>query len=231
MDNENLLFSIRILVVDDDEHLRSVLCNQLRNKGVLSLAEASRAGEALKQFDQFKPDLVLLDVGLPDGNGFEICKVLRNRGFKKPIIMLTGRQDEKALDTGANDYIAKPMRFRELFSRITAQLRQYKAANEVSFTTQNVEFQPASKTLTSLDTQRTIVLTEKETMILKKLFQIDPESISKEHLLSEVWGYRNVVATHTLETHIYRLRQKIFRLVEAPLIETTQDGYRITQSL
>ena len=81
--------------------------------------------------------------------------------------------------------------------------------------TQYVEFQPAHKTVISLETRRLVVLTEKETMILKKLFWIWPESISKESLLSEVWGYQNMLATHTLETHIYRLRQKISRLIEA----------------
>ena len=233
MDTENLPLSTRILLVDDDDYLRSVLSNQLRYKGVVAFAEASRASEAFDQIDTFKPDLILLDTELPDGNGLDICQRLRSHGFQKPIIMLTGQMDEeeivKGLDKWASDYIAKPMRFSELFSLICAQLRQYKASDDITFVTQKFEFQPNKKTLTCLDTQRVIFLTEKETMMLKKLFQSWPETISKEGLLSEVWGYQNMLATHTLETHIYRLRKKIARFTEAPLVETTQGGYRLVK--
>ena len=233
MDAENLLVSSRVLIVDDDDYLRKVLVSQLRHEGVVDLKEAAKASEAFEKVDQFKPDLILLDIQLPDGNGFDICTKLRARGFEKPIIMLTGQQEEtdiiKGLDTGANDYIAKPMRFGELVARIRVQLRQYKSSDDVRFTTQDLEFQPANKTLTALDSQRVVVLTEKETMILKKLFRIWPAATSKEMLLSEVWGYQNMLATHTLETHIYRLRQKIARLTADPIVETTQEGYRLVK--
>ena len=233
MDTENLPLLTRILLVDDDDYLRSVLSSQLRNKGIIAFAEASRASEAFDQIDTFKPDLILLDEELPDGNGFDICQRLRARGFQKPVIMLTGQKNEKdivkGLDKGADDYIAKPMRFSELFSLVCAQLRQYKAADDIRFMTQNVEFHPSKKTLTRLGTQLVIFLTEKENMMLKKLFQTWPEAISKEGMLSEVWGYQNMIATHTLETHIYRLRKKIARLTEAPLVETTQGGYRLVK--
>ena len=233
MDTENLPLLTRILLVDDDDYLRSVLSSQLRKKGVMAFAEASRASEAFDQIDTFKPDLILLGMELPDGNGLDLCQRLRERGFQKPIILLTGQMDEedivKGLDKGASDYIAKPMRFSELFSLVCAQLRQYKSSDDVRFVTQQFEFQPKNKTLTCLDTHRVIFLTEKETMMLKKLFQIWPETISKEGLLSEVWGYQNMLATHTLETHIYRLRKKIARFTEAQLIETTQGGYRLVK--
>ena len=233
MDIENLLLSTRILIIDDDDYLRSVLSSQLRNEGVESISEAAKASEAFDRVDLFKPDLVLLDIEFPDGNGFDICKGLRTRGFQKPIIMLTGQQEETdiitGLEKGANGCIAKPLRFGELLALIKAQLRQYLASDDIRFMTQYVEFQPAHKTVISLETRRIVVLTEKETMILKKLFWIWPEAISKESLLSEVWGYRNMVATHTLETPIYRLRQKITRLIETPLIETTQDGYKLVK--
>ena len=160
MDTENLPLLTRILLVDDDDYLRSVLSSQLRNKGVIAFAEASRASEAFDQIDTFKPDLILLDMELPDGNGLDICQRLRAHGFQKPIIMLTGQMDEedivKSLDKGASDYIAKPMRFSELFSLVCAQLRQYKASDDVRFVTQKFEFQPEKKTLTCLDTHRVI---------------------------------------------------------------------------
>ena len=233
IDLENLLSSTRILLVDDDDYLRNVLSSQLRRKGVLAFAEAARASEAFDQVDTFKPDLILLATEFPDGNGFDICQRLRARGFQKLIILLTAGVDEKdivrGLDKGANDCIAKPMRFSELLSLVRAQLRQSKTSDDVRFITQNVEFQPNKKTLTFSDTQQVVFLTEKETMMLKKLFQIWPDAISKEDLLSEVWGYRHMVATHTLETHIYRLRKKIARHTEAPIVETTQEGYRLVK--
>ena len=233
MDAENLLVSSRILIIDHDDYLRKVLVSQLRHEGVVDLEDVAKAGEAYDKVDRFKPDLILLDIQLPDGNGFDICAELRGRGFEKPIIMLTAQQEEtniiKDLDTGANDYIVKPMRFGELLARIRAQLRQYKSADEVRLMAKNIEFQPANKILIALDNRRVVMLTEKETMILKKLFRIWPEATSKETLLSEVWGYQNMVATHTLETHIYRLRQKIARLTDDSIVETTQDGYRLVK--
>ena len=233
MDAENLLVSSRILIVDDDNYLRKVLISQLRYEGVVDLEDAAKAGEAFDKVEQFKPDLILLDIQLPDGNGFDICTKLRGRGFEKPIILLTGQQEDtniiKSLDTVANDYIAKPIRFGELLALIRVQLRKYKSSDDVSFTAQNIEFQPANKTLTALDSQLIVVLTEKETMILKKLFCIWPEATSKEMLLSELWDHQNMLATHTLETHIYRLRQKIARLTDNPIVETTQDGYRLVK--
>ena len=233
MDAENLLVSSRILIVDDDNYLRKVLISQLRYEGVVDLEDAAKASEAFDKVEQFKPDLILLDIQLPDGNGFDICTKLRGRGFEKPIILLTGQQEDsntiKSLDTVANDYIAKPIRFGELLALIRVQLRKYKSSDDVSFTAQNIEFQPANKTLTALDSQLIVVLTEKETMILKKLFCIWPEATSKEMLLSELWDHQNMLATHTLETHIYRLRQKIARLTDDPIVETTQDGYRLVK--
>ena len=233
MDAENLLVSSRILIVDDDNYLRKVLISQLRYEGVVDLEDAAKAGEAFDKVEQFKPDLILLDIQLPDGNGFDICTKLRGRGFEKPIILLTGQQEDtniiKSLDTVANDYIAKPIRFGELLALIRVQLRKYKSSDDVSFTAQNIEFQPANKTLTALDSQLIVVLTEKETMILKKLFCIWPEATSKEILLSELWDHQNMLATHTLETHIYRLRQKISRLTNDPIVETTQNGYRLVK--
>ena len=233
MDAENLLVSSRILIVDDDNYLRKVLISQLRYEGVVDLEDAAKASEAFDKVEQFKPDLILLDIQLPDGNGFDICTKLRGRGFEKPIILLTGQQVNtniiRSLDTVANDYIAKPIRFGELLALIRVQLRKYKSSDDVSFTAQNIEFQPANKTLTALDSQLIVVLTEKETMILKKLFCIWPEATSKEMLLSELWDHQNMLATHTLETHIYRLRQKIARLTDDPIVETTQDGYRLVK--
>ena len=114
-----------------------MLSSQLRNEGVVYIAEASKASEVYDQVDLFKPDLILLDIEFPDGNGFDICEGLRTRGFQKPIIMLTGQQEErdiiKGLEKGANGYIAKPLRFGELLTLIKAQVRQYIASDDIRF--------------------------------------------------------------------------------------------------
>ena len=150
METEKLPLSTRILLVDDDDYLRSVLSSQLRHKGVMAFAEATRVSEAFEQIDTFKPDLILLDMELPDGNGFDICQRLREHGFQKPIIMLTTQMDEKdivrCLDKGANDCIAKPMRFSELFVNC-AQLCQYRVSDDIRFMTRNFEFQPKRHSL------------------------------------------------------------------------------------
>ena len=128
MDTENLPLLTRILLIDDDDYLRSVLSSQMRNKGVTAFAEASRASEAFDQIDTFKPDLILLDMELPDGNGLDICQRLRAHGFQKPIIMLTGQMDEedivKGLETGADDYITKPFSIKVLIARVNAVLKR-----------------------------------------------------------------------------------------------------------
>jgi len=222
-----------ILVIDDDELLRQVLRDQLVSHGVGQLEEARTISEAKQKTAQMVPDLVILDVELPDGNGFEFCQYLRNSGFERPIIMLTGRGAEKdivdGLDGGANDYIAKPMRIGELIARINAQLRQYNASDDVRFSIGEFDFIPADKIVKN-SAGVSISLTEKETMILKKLFRSFPETVSKEQLLSEVWGYGGNIATHTIETHIYRLRQKLRRIQASHMIETIGATYRLNKS-
>ena len=222
-----------ILVIDDDELLRQVLRDQLVSHGVGQLEEAGTISEAKQKTAQMVPDLVILDVELPDGNGFEFCQYLRNSGFERPIIMLTGRGAEKdivdGLDGGANDYIAKPMRIGELIARINAQLRQYNASDDVRFSIGEFDFIPTDKIVKN-SAGVSISLTEKETMILKKLFRSWPETVSKEQLLSEVWGYGGNIATHTIETHIYRLRQKLRRIQASHMIETIGATYRLNKS-
>ena len=221
-----------ILVVDDDELLRQVLRDQLVSHGVGQLEEAGTISQAQQKAAQMVPDLVILDVELPDGNGFEFCQYLRQSGYERPIIMLTGRGDEKdivdGLDGGANDYIAKPMRIGELIARINAQLRQYSASDDVRFSSGEFDFIPADKIVKNAGAV-SVLLTEKETMILKKLFRSWPETVSKEQLLSEVWGYGGNIATHTIETHIYRLRQKLRRIEASHMIETIGACYRLNK--
>lgn len=224
-----MLSQARLLVVDDDDHLRAVLLDQLKREGVGFLAECDRTETVPETVTSFRPDLILLDVQLPDGSGYEVCAQLRAAGFTRPILMLTGQNEEahviEGLESGANDYIAKPMRMGELLARIRTHLKTFQASDAVRFTIVGLDFIPANRTLSQQNGGQKAVLTEKETMILKNLVRAWPEGIDKTELLSEVWGYQSGLSTHTLETHIYRLRQKIARLTDLPVIRTTGLGY------
>ena len=217
------------MLIDDDDMVRLVLRQQFEQEGLTAIHEAADAQTALDNIDDFAPDMVLLDVQLPDGNGFDICRKLRNRGFDKPILMLTGQDAEddivQGLEAGANDYIAKPMRMGELMARMRTHLRQHKLSDDARFQIHGLDFVPSQKTIASRETGAKVVLTEKETMILKMLNKNAPDTVSREVLLSEIWGFQKSLTTHTLETHIYRLRQKLTRLTQAPIIGTAQDGY------
>ena len=227
--------NLRIFMVDDDEGLRLVLRQQFESDGLADIEEAGRLQDIWPKIDEFQPDIVLLDVQLPDGNGFDICRRLRAHGFEKPILMLTGQDSEtdiiQGLEAGANDYIAKPMRMGELLARMRTHLRQHKLSDDVRFDICGLDFVPAQKTISSRQTNSKIILTEKETMVLKMLTRQAPQIVSKDDMLADIWGFQKGLATHTLETHIYRLRQKLTRLTADPIIETAHDGYRLAEPI
>ena len=177
-------------------------------------------------------DAVLLDIGLPDGDGRDFCAELRRTACKVPIIMLTGADAEhdvvRGLDAGANDYIAKPFRITELLARLRAQLRVFDNSEDAVFVIGPYTFRPAAKVLQDTARNRRIRLTEKECAILKFLYRAGGRPVGRQVLLNEVWGYNAAVTTHTLETHIYRLRQKIEPdPANASLLLTEGGGYRL----
>lgn len=222
----------RILLVDDDEDLRSSLKDQLMLHDEFDVQEANTASKGLEAARQGRFDLVVFDVNLPDMDGREAVKILRKTGFKTPIVMLTGNVSDAdqvlGLDAGANDYILKPFKFAVLLARIRAQLRQHEQSEDAVFAIGPYTFKPASKLLVDGDGSK-IRLTEKETSILKFLYRSGEKVVSREVLLHEVWGYNAGVTTHTLETHIYRLRQKIEKdPSNAELLVTETGGYRLS---
>ncbi len=220
-----------ILIIDDDADLRGALAEQLASDGEFTVLQ-SEAGEiGAAQAAEFKPDLVLLDVDLPDIDGREVCRRVRQAGVSVPIIMLTAAAEEldtiRGLEAGANDYVTKPFRFAVLLARIRAQLRSHEQSEDAAFHIGPYVFRPAAKVMVDAR-QRKIRLTEKETNILKYLYRAGEKSVSREELLAEVWGYNAGVTTHTLETHIYRLRQKIEPDADgAKLLLTEPGGYRL----
>jgi DNA-binding response OmpR family regulator len=222
----------KILIVDDDDGLRESLEDQFALHDDFKTVSASTAAAGLDAMKKEHVDLLLLDVGLPDMDGRELCKAMRRNGFKGPIVMLTGQASDSdtilGLDAGANDYIAKPFKFGVLLARLRAQLRQHEQSEDATFTIGRFTFKPANKFLID-EAGKKVRLTEKETAILKYLFRAGEKVVTRDVLLHEVWGYNAGVTTHTLETHIYRLRQKIERdPANAELLITETGGYKLT---
>ena len=220
-----------ILLVDDDDDMREALSEQLVMTEDFEVFEAATGAQAMERVKSQIHDLVILDVGLPDTDGRELCKVMRKQGVKCPIVMLTGQDSDAdtilGLDAGANDYVTKPFKFPVLLARIRAQLRQHEQSEDAVFTLGPYTFKPAMKMLVTED-DRKIRLTEKETNILKFLYRSTEGVVPRDVLLHEVWGYNAGVTTHTLETHIYRLRQKIEPdPSNARLLVTDSGGYRL----
>jgi DNA-binding response OmpR family regulator len=221
----------KILICDDDADLREALVEQLSLYEEFETQAAEGATRAV-QIARAEPiDLLIMDVGLPEMDGREAVKLLRKGGFKAPIIMLTGHDTESdtilGLEAGANDYVAKPFKFAVLLARIRAHLRQHEQTEDAVFTIGRYTFRPSAKLMVD-DRGAKVRLTEKETGILKFLYRAGEKPVSREVLLHEVWGYNSGVTTHTLETHIYRLRQKIERdPSNAELLVTEVGGYKL----
>ena len=220
-----------ILIVDDDEDLRAALVEQLEQQDDFRADQAGTAQEGLDKAANARPALIILDVQLPDMDGREACRRLRAAGIATPVIMLTGADSDadtiKGLDAGANDYVAKPFKFSVLLARMRAHLRSHEQSEDATYQIGPYEFRPAAKLLINPQ-QKKIRLTEKETNILKYLYRSGAAPVGRDELLREVWGYNSSVTTHTLETHVYRLRQKIEVDVQAPkLLLTETGGYRL----
>jgi len=220
-----------ILIIDDDQLLRQELAEQLEDQGDLIVDQAGTLAEGRLKAAEGKAGLIILDVELPDGDGRVFAGTLRDDGVTAPIIMLTGRTAERdtilALESGANDYVEKPFKINVLLARIRAHLRAHEASEDAVFKVGPYEFKPGVKLLLDQSGKR-IRLTDKETAILKYLYRSGPKAVSRDELLKEVWGYNAAVTTHTLETHIYRLRQKIETDAQVPkLLLTETGGYRL----
>ena len=222
-----------ILIVEDDETLRNMLVEYFdeTNEFTVTTAASIEAADKLLGQEDAHFDAVILDIGLPDGDGRDYCARLRRAGHSMPIIMLTGANEEtdvvRGLNSGASDYIAKPFRASELLARLRAQLRIFERSEEAVFPVGPYTFRPAKKLLQDVAKNRRIRLTDKETAVLKFLYRSD-SAVNRQILMHEVWGYNSTVTTHTLETHIYRLRQKIEADPANPsLLVTESGGYRL----
>jgi DNA-binding response OmpR family regulator len=222
----------KILLVDDEDALRESLAEQLTLHEEFEIVEAATGAEALEKSKTDYFDAIILDVGLPDLDGREACRLMRRAGVKAPIIMLTAAGSDAdtilGLDAGANDYVTKPFRLGVLLARLRAQLRQHEQSEDAVFSIGPYSFLPSAKQLIDTATDQKVRLTEKETAILKYLYRTGDKVVGRDTLLNEVWGYNAGVTTHTLETHVYRLRQKIEEdPSRAKILVTEPGGYRL----
>ncbi len=221
----------KILLVDDDEDLRQNLKEQFELHEEFEIEDVNTGGAGLETARNGVFDLILLDVGLPDMDGREVCRMMRKAGVRCPVVMLTGADGDAdtilGLEAGANDYVTKPFKFAVLLARVRAHLRSHEQSEDAIFQIGPYTFKPSAKMLVTADDKK-IRLTEKETSILKFLFRAGDTMVGRDVLLHEVWGYNAGVTTHTLETHIYRLRQKIEPdPSKATLLVTESGGYRL----
>ena len=222
----------RVLIVDDDDTLLQMLSEQLQLHEEFAPSGAKTGAEALKLAKEDHFDVIILDVGLPDMDGREVCRLMRRNGVTSPILILTGAVTDAdtilGLDAGANDYITKPFRLGVLLARIRAHIRQHERSDDAVFSIGPYTFQPSAKLLVDNSDNRKVRLTDKEAAILKYLYRASDRVVSREVLLDEVWGYSAEVTTHTLETHVYRLRQKIEKdPSNACILITEPGGYRL----
>jgi two-component system alkaline phosphatase synthesis response regulator PhoP len=224
----------RILIVEDDPDIAQLVARYLDKAGYTTERVAS-GREALQAVAVRIPDLLVLDLMLPQVDGLEVCRLLRANETTAgiPIIMLTARAEESerivGLELGADDYLAKPFSPNELVARVRALLRR--AARGA---------QPAAKTLAygpiAVDTERHIVssngrlvtLTAKEFLLLEYLLQHRGRVLSRDVLLTDVWGYRYTGGTRTVDVHVRRLREKLPLLTEA-LVTVKQFGYKLVE--
>ena len=192
-----------ILLVDDDAELLELLTEHLHATGqfaVTTAASMEDADKAVAQEDSHF-DAVVLDIGLPDGDGRDYCARMRKAGHNMPVIMLTGANEEsdvvRGLDSGANDYVAKPFRAAELVARLQAQLRIFERSEEAVFPVGPYTFRPAKKLLQDIGRNRRIHLTDKETAVLKYLYRSEA-AVNRQILMHEVWGYNSTVTAATI---------------------------------
>jgi two-component system response regulator VicR len=224
--------SPRVLVVEDEPEMRDLLADNLELEGYRVSAVGS-AEEALQRIERHPFALILLDVMLPRASGFELCRTVRSRDPRIPIIMLTARTDESdrvlGLDLGADDYVSKPFSVRELLARVRAQLRRegMDAPDETEFVFGDVRVNLRTGSVTRR--HRHLELSSHEFELLRYLIAHRGEVVSREQLLRDVWGYSQLSVTRTVDNYIFRLRNHVEPKPHDPrfIVTVHGSGYRL----
>jgi two-component system, OmpR family, response regulator MprA len=216
----------RVLVVEDDISIADVLRRTIRQEGH-EVKSAADGVEALRMADEFMPDLVVLDLGLPKLDGVEVCRRLR-ADSDVPILILTARveTDDRVvgLDSGADDYLVKPFERKELLARMRALLRRRPPRGSASLSVGDLRLNPDTREVVRGD--RPIELTNREFELLEYLMRNERLVISRERLLEEVWGYDPMALTNTIDVFISNLRRKLEAGGEPRILHTKRGaGY------
>jgi two-component system OmpR family response regulator len=220
-------FGQSVLVVEDDDELRGLLVRGLREEGFAPEAVAS-GKELLDRFETAKPDVLVIDIGLPDADGRDLSQALRARGVQTPVLFLTARDavvDRIAgFDAGGDDYLTKPFAFGELVARLQALLRR--GGGDEAVEAAGLRLDPVSHSVS--DGETTLPLTPTEFRLLARLLARPSEAVRRRDLVRAGWPYGAVVHENTLDVYVARLRRKLKQLAQTPEITTVHGvGYRI----
>jgi DNA-binding response OmpR family regulator len=227
----------KVLVVDGDSATRNDVRAAVAQDGY-QVVEADTGAEGLRQVDALRPNLVLLEVTLPDASGFDVCRELRKKDTAVPVIMMSSRSDEidavVALEIGADDYVVKPLRLRELAARIAAHLRRMRMESAEA-TRNRLEFRDLVIDVNERRIYRAgqeVELTHTEFDLLTFLASNAGKVLSREKILNSIWGYEYPIETRVIDVHIRNLRRKIEAQPSRPyyILAVPGIGYRFTNA-
>ncbi len=227
----------KVLVVDPDAQVRREIKGACEQDGY-QVVEADAGSEALRQVEQSRPNMVLLEVTLPDGAGFDVCRELRKMDAVVPVIMMSSRSDEidvvVALEIGADDYVTKPLRLRELVARMTAHLRRSRFESADAMRSR-LEFRELVIDVNERRTYKSgkeVELTHTEFDLLTFLASNAGKVLSREKILNSIWGYEYPIETRVIDVHIRNLRRKIESQPSRPyyILAVPGIGYRFTNA-
>lgn len=223
----------RLLIVDSDDALREDYARQFAEQRDVQVEHVGWAGDGVAMARRRQPDATILGTRFPDMEGGNACRLMRELGVAGPILMISDRRPTDAeviryLDDGATDCLTKPVSFPVMLARVRAQLRTHKQCGEVVYRLGAHDFRPSAKLFLANGSIR-IRLTQKEVELLKYLVCANGRPVNREELLVQVWGANTRVQTHTIETHIYRLRRKFEDTVcMTGFLVTTAGGYGLS---
>ena len=219
----------RVLIVDDDDDIQKLVTYNLKLAGFGALT-ATTGRQALERIGRELPDIIILDLMLPDIDGNEVCRIVRKNKTTShiPILMLTARSEEidriLGFELGADDYVTKPFSPRELVLRVKSILRRGRDTSAEIIRVGNIRILPGKRQC--FVDKRRVSLTAKEYDLLLELAKAGGDVLTRDYLLEQVWGYSGETTSRTLDTHVRRLREKLGP--EASRLETVRSvGFRM----